>query len=60
MSDEGPTKETRVNTSACLRFKGEGWSSDVAEKFSNKNEIAAPTNRTILTEVRISFFFALR
>lgn len=56
MSRKGPSEEARANTFACFRFKGEGWSHDVAEKFDDKTRITEPVNKRMLTEVIVTNF----
>lgn len=56
MSRKGPSEEARANTFACFRFKGEGWSHEVAEKFDDKTCIIESVNKRMLTEVIVTNF----
>lgn len=51
MSRKGPSEEALLNSSACFKFKGEGWSKEVADQFENKEEINLPPNKKMLTEM---------
>lgn len=51
MSRTGPSEQARVNGTTILRFKGDGWSADIADSFQQKEKITVPTNKQMITEV---------
>lgn len=51
MSRTGPSEQARVNGTTILRFKGDGWSADIADSFQQKEKITVPTNKEMITEV---------
>lgn len=59
MSRKGPSEEALVNSSACFKFRGEGWSKEIADRYENKDEISEPPNAKMLTEVRYELLFFL-
>lgn len=51
MSRTGPSQEALVNSFACFKFKGVGWSKEIADRYENKEEISEPPDQKMLTEV---------
>lgn len=59
MTNEGPSEEGVLNSSACFKLRGDGWTKDIADQFENKEEINVPPNKKMITEVHLILRFPL-
>ncbi|KAK7573512.1 hypothetical protein V9T40_010703 [Parthenolecanium corni] len=53
-SRTGPSEQTRVSATTVFRFKGIGWSSDIADSFQQKEKITVPANKEMITEISLA------